>query len=202
MHLFHKARQQLVAAMSAPDSRARVVQLGDLGGYDHRPGQSCSSSSNCGGSARTKRKQASAPGCGCVLVDTAVGENCSGLTEALLLLSSCRLPRLLCSCLRLPDRLWCACGPHHRQPWWDPSSATAAGSTPQLQSHGRHALCRQKHTAFPTCSAAVARRSAAHTHHNKHTLAPDLRFSHSSTHSLTHSLCVFLAPHRARPGGG
>lgn len=46
MHLFHEARQQLVSAMSqAPDSsqgldRARVVQLGDLGGYKHRPGQS------------------------------------------------------------------------------------------------------------------------------------------------------------------
>jgi hypothetical protein len=45
MHLFHEAKQQLVAAMAQPDSssqslsRARVVQLGDLGGYKHRPGQ-------------------------------------------------------------------------------------------------------------------------------------------------------------------
>lgn len=44
MHLFHEARQQLVAAMAQPNSSselsgARVVQLGDLGGYDHRPGQ-------------------------------------------------------------------------------------------------------------------------------------------------------------------
>jgi hypothetical protein len=44
MHLFEEARQQLVAAMAQPNSSselsgARVVQLGDLGGYNHRPGQ-------------------------------------------------------------------------------------------------------------------------------------------------------------------
>lgn len=44
MHLFHEARQQLVVAMDQPSSSnglsdARVVQLGDLGGYQHRPGE-------------------------------------------------------------------------------------------------------------------------------------------------------------------
>jgi hypothetical protein len=44
MHLFHEARQQLVAAMDQPGSSnglsaTRVVQLGDLGGYQHRPGK-------------------------------------------------------------------------------------------------------------------------------------------------------------------
>eukprot|EP00878_Enallax_costatus_P036396 GHUV01040868.1.p1 GENE.GHUV01040868.1~~GHUV01040868.1.p1 ORF type:complete len:116 (+),score=24.91 GHUV01040868.1:244-591(+) len=42
MHLFHEAREQLLAAMSAAEqqnSQARVVQLGDLGGYNHKPGQ-------------------------------------------------------------------------------------------------------------------------------------------------------------------
>lgn len=43
MHLFHEARQQLVQAMSGDSDGvvrqgARVVQLGDLGGYKHRPG--------------------------------------------------------------------------------------------------------------------------------------------------------------------
>lgn len=43
MHLFYEARQQLVQAMSSADDGvvlhgARVVQLGDLGGYKHRPG--------------------------------------------------------------------------------------------------------------------------------------------------------------------
>lgn len=170
MHLFHEARQQLVAAMSAQtDGGARVVQLGDLGGYQDRPGRSCSSSSNCGGPARTKRKQASALGCGCVLVDTAIGENFCGLKKAfLLLLSSCRLPGLLCSCLRLPDRLWCACGPHHRQPWWGPSSATAAGSTPQLQSHGRHTCVVQAetHCTPHLFSCSCSTKCSTHTPHN------------------------------------
>jgi len=41
MHLFEQARQQLVTAMSEAGAvlpGARVVQLGDLGGYAHRPG--------------------------------------------------------------------------------------------------------------------------------------------------------------------
>lgn len=53
MHLFHEARQQLVSAMTSPGDHnsssssgtgltgARVVQLGDLGGYKHRPGVVC-----------------------------------------------------------------------------------------------------------------------------------------------------------------
>lgn len=42
MHLFHDAREQLVGTMSDAGqllSGARVVQLGDLGGYKHKPGQ-------------------------------------------------------------------------------------------------------------------------------------------------------------------
>lgn len=43
MHLFHEAREQLLAAMAAGADggacSARVVQLGDLGGYKHRPGE-------------------------------------------------------------------------------------------------------------------------------------------------------------------
>jgi len=42
MHLFEDARSQLVKAMSDGAGRllpgARVVQLGDLGGYKHKPG--------------------------------------------------------------------------------------------------------------------------------------------------------------------
>uniref|UniRef100_A0A383VZZ7 Calcineurin-like phosphoesterase domain-containing protein n=1 Tax=Tetradesmus obliquus TaxID=3088 RepID=A0A383VZZ7_TETOB len=38
MHLFHEAQQQLAAAMSQAGSGARVVQLGDLGGYKYKPG--------------------------------------------------------------------------------------------------------------------------------------------------------------------
>jgi hypothetical protein len=42
MHLFHAARDHLTAAMAASPGRvhpgARVVQLGDLGGYKHKPG--------------------------------------------------------------------------------------------------------------------------------------------------------------------
>jgi hypothetical protein len=38
MHLFHEAQQQLAAAMSEAGSGARVVQLGDLGGYKYKPG--------------------------------------------------------------------------------------------------------------------------------------------------------------------
>ena len=43
MHLFDDARQQLRAAMSDGSGRllpgARVVQVGDLGGYKHGPGE-------------------------------------------------------------------------------------------------------------------------------------------------------------------
>lgn len=39
MHLFHEAQQQLAAAMSPAGSGARVVQLGDLGGYKYKPGE-------------------------------------------------------------------------------------------------------------------------------------------------------------------
>jgi hypothetical protein len=43
MHLFHEAQQQLRAAMSDGNGRllpgARVVQVGDLGGYKHGPGE-------------------------------------------------------------------------------------------------------------------------------------------------------------------
>lgn len=43
MHLFQQAQEQLVKAMSDSAGNvlqgARVVQLGDLGGYKHRPGQ-------------------------------------------------------------------------------------------------------------------------------------------------------------------
>lgn len=39
MHLFHEAQQQLAAAMSEAGSGARVVQLGDLGGYKYKPGK-------------------------------------------------------------------------------------------------------------------------------------------------------------------
>lgn len=43
MPLFHEAQRQLVAAMSDGAGRllpgARVVQLGDLGGYKHQPGE-------------------------------------------------------------------------------------------------------------------------------------------------------------------
>jgi hypothetical protein len=39
MDQFEDARRQLVAAVSKPDVAApRVVQLGDLGGYNDRPG--------------------------------------------------------------------------------------------------------------------------------------------------------------------
>jgi len=42
MHLFHEAREQLRVAMSDSAGRllpgARVVQVGDLGGYKHGPG--------------------------------------------------------------------------------------------------------------------------------------------------------------------
>lgn len=41
MHLFGEAQQQLRAAMSGGDGLlpgARVVQVGDLGGYKHGPG--------------------------------------------------------------------------------------------------------------------------------------------------------------------
>lgn len=42
MHLFHEAQQQLRAAMSDAAGSllpgARVVQVGDLGGYKHGPG--------------------------------------------------------------------------------------------------------------------------------------------------------------------
>jgi hypothetical protein len=44
MHLFEEARQQLLDAMRGPDGQlmpgARVIQLGDLGGYHHEPGAS------------------------------------------------------------------------------------------------------------------------------------------------------------------
>lgn len=44
MHLFDEAKKQLLAAMSDAEGRllpgARVVQLGDLGGYKHKPGRS------------------------------------------------------------------------------------------------------------------------------------------------------------------
>ena len=43
MHHFYEARDQLVGAMSdssgSLSTGARVVQLGDLGGYKHRPGE-------------------------------------------------------------------------------------------------------------------------------------------------------------------
>ncbi|KAF6253281.1 Metallo-dependent phosphatase-like protein [Scenedesmus sp. NREL 46B-D3] len=38
MHLFHEAQQQLAAAMAEAGSGARIVQLGDLGGYKYQPG--------------------------------------------------------------------------------------------------------------------------------------------------------------------
>lgn len=39
MQTFHRARQQLKSILEAKDSgEARVVQLGDLGGYDEKPG--------------------------------------------------------------------------------------------------------------------------------------------------------------------
>lgn len=40
MHLFYEAQQQLATAMADVGSGARVVQLGDLGGYKHKPGES------------------------------------------------------------------------------------------------------------------------------------------------------------------
>lgn len=41
MQLFHEARQQLTRAMADAGSGARVVQLGDLGGYKNQPGDVC-----------------------------------------------------------------------------------------------------------------------------------------------------------------
>jgi len=41
MQMFHKARQQLKDALSGMDDcEPRVVQLGDLGGYSEKPGDS------------------------------------------------------------------------------------------------------------------------------------------------------------------
>ena len=46
MKTFHRARQQLKDALSASGSgEPRVVQLGDLGGYSEKPGESSASDS-------------------------------------------------------------------------------------------------------------------------------------------------------------
>lgn len=47
MHMFNRARQQLKNVLEEPGSgEARVVQLGDLGGYNEKPGR-CSIHSPC-----------------------------------------------------------------------------------------------------------------------------------------------------------
>jgi hypothetical protein len=47
MHMFNRARQQLKGVLEEPGSgEARVVQLGDLGGYNEKPGE-CSIHSPC-----------------------------------------------------------------------------------------------------------------------------------------------------------
>ncbi len=43
MQMFNRARQQLKSALEEPGSgQARVVQLGDLGGYNEKPGRAAS----------------------------------------------------------------------------------------------------------------------------------------------------------------
>jgi len=72
MHLFHEARQQLVQAMSGDSDGvvrqgARVVQLGDLGGYKHRPGWYGGSAAHPGTSVQDCRLQAADKPSGCSL---------------------------------------------------------------------------------------------------------------------------------------
>ena len=40
MHIFNKAAEQVRNALSAEGTSSRVVQVGDLGGYNHKPGDS------------------------------------------------------------------------------------------------------------------------------------------------------------------
>lgn len=136
MHLFHEARQQLVAVMEP--GAPRVVQLGDLGGYKHRPG----------GCIIHNLKRLALMMLGnhslCVVqVDLglsidldAVVSVLAGLAAAihlaavllLCVLQHCRLPGLLQGGVRVPGQLWRACGAHHRQSWYAQAAPDICGS--------------------------------------------------------------------------
>ena len=48
MSIFDSAARQLSAAVAGAEGAARLVQLGDLGGYDHHPGGLSKGDATCG----------------------------------------------------------------------------------------------------------------------------------------------------------